>query len=90
MFNGFLNICVGFGMGATIAIYLVGEISGANLNPAASLALCIIGRLEWVAFPVYCLGKCLKIILSQEKSHLVIAGYVLFQTIVYCIQKSYM
>ncbi|XP_048212833.1 aquaporin-10 isoform X1 [Perognathus longimembris pacificus] len=46
-------------LSVTIAIYVAGNVSGAHLNPAVSLALCLVGRFPWAKFPIYCVVQLL-------------------------------
>ena len=45
--GGWLLICLAWGMGVTLAIYAVGNISGAHINPAVSLSFAFIGKFPW-------------------------------------------
>jgi len=54
---GWLAICIAWGLAVTMAIYAVGEFSGAHLNPAITIALAIIGDFEWALVPGYCVAQ---------------------------------
>ncbi|KAM6039308.1 aquaporin-10 [Chlamydotis macqueenii] len=50
------NILAAYLAGAlavTVAIYTAGGVSGAHLNPAFSLAVCLVGRFPWWKFPIF-------------------------------------
>jgi aquaporin Z len=50
---GLFGVAVTFGGLVTAMIYLLGEISGTNINPAVTLALALNGDLKWSAVPLY-------------------------------------
>lgn len=54
---GWLTIVVGWGLAVTIAIYAVGQVSGAHLNPALTIALASVGSFSWSLVPGYCLAQ---------------------------------
>lgn len=50
-----LAIVVAWGLAVTFAIYAVGNISGAHINPAVTLSLALAGAFEWSLVPGYIL-----------------------------------
>jgi glycerol uptake facilitator protein len=54
---GWLTIVFGWGLAVTLAIYAVGRISGAHLNPALTIALWAAGDFEASQVPGYVLGQ---------------------------------
>ena len=54
---GWLTIVFGWGLAVTLAIYAVGRISGAHLNPALTIALWAAGDFEASHVPGYILGQ---------------------------------
>ena len=51
--SGWIVITVGWGVAVTIAVYAVGRISGAHLNPAVTIALAAIGSFPWPSVAGY-------------------------------------
>jgi len=56
---GWLVIVIGWGLAVALAIYAVGSISGAHLNPAVTIALAYSGSFEWNQVPMYVLAQLL-------------------------------
>lgn len=57
--GGWLLICIAWGLAVTIAIYAVGNISGAHINPAVSLSFAMIGKFPWQKVPGYMAAQLL-------------------------------
>ena len=51
--GGWIVITAGWAFAVTIAVYCVGSISGAHLNPAVTIGLATIGTFEWARVPMY-------------------------------------
>ena len=47
------GVALMWGMAVVFAIYIVGAISGAHLNPAVTLAMASLGKLPWGKVPTY-------------------------------------
>lgn len=50
-------VTVGWGLGVALAIYGIGSISGAHINPAVTLAFAAQGAFPWSDVPFYILGQ---------------------------------
>ncbi|XP_020847086.1 aquaporin-10 [Phascolarctos cinereus] len=57
--GNFFTIFLAGAMAVVIGIYVAGNVSGAHLNPAFSLSLCLTGRLPWAKLPIYILVQLL-------------------------------
>ncbi len=54
---GWLAVVIGWGLAVTLAIYAVGQFSGAHINPAVTLALAYSGSFSWALVPGYCFAQ---------------------------------
>jgi glycerol uptake facilitator protein len=51
--SGWMVIATGWGVAVAIAVYSVGRISGAHINPAVTVGLASIGSFPWAEVPGY-------------------------------------
>lgn len=54
---GWMAITWAWGMAVALAVYMVGGVSGAHINPAVSVALAVTGGIGWAEVPVYVAGQ---------------------------------
>jgi glycerol uptake facilitator protein len=57
--SGWIVITFGWGMAVAMAVYCVGQFSGAHLNPAVTLGFATIDVVEWDQVPKYLGGEFL-------------------------------
>jgi len=57
--GGWVVITLGWGLAVAIAVYAVGRLSGAHINPAVTLSLASIGAFEWAQVPGYIIAQML-------------------------------
>lgn len=55
--GGWIVITVGWGVAVAMAVYAVGRISGAHLNPAVTIGLAVIGSFSWGEVPGYIVAQ---------------------------------
>jgi len=55
--SGWIVITVGWGVAVAMAVYAVGRISGAHLNPAVTIGLAAIGSFPWAQVPGYIVAQ---------------------------------
>src|SRR5579863_1986654 len=55
--SGWMVITTGWALAVAMAVYAVGRISGAHINPAVTLSLAVTGKLAWAEVPLYLGGQ---------------------------------
>ena len=59
VFSSLLEVALIWGLGVAIAIFITRNSCPAHLNPAVSLAMCLLQKLSWKKLPVYMLAQTL-------------------------------
>jgi glycerol uptake facilitator protein len=57
--SGWIVITFGWGMAVAVAVYCVGQFSGAHINPAVTIGLASIGAFDWAQVPGYIIAQFL-------------------------------
>lgn len=57
--SGWIVITTGWALAVALAVYAVGRVSGAHINPAVTLSLAAVGKISWTLVPRYLAGQML-------------------------------
>lgn len=68
--SGWIVITIGWALAVTFAVYAVGHLSGAHLNPAVTLSLAATGQFEWAKVGTYLAGQMLGAMLGAALVYL--------------------
>ena len=66
---GHAGIALTFGLVVVAMIYTFGDVSGAHLNPAVTLAFAVAGRFPWRDVPGYLAAQTVGALLASELLH---------------------
>ena len=55
--GGWIVITLAWGLGVAMAVYAVGDISGAHINPAVTVGLAAVGDFAWADVPGYVIAQ---------------------------------
>lgn len=69
-----ISVSLAFGLAVMTMGYAIGHISGAHLNPAVSLGLCVAGRMPARALPAYVVAQVLGAICASGLLFVMIGG----------------
>lgn len=61
---GHVGVATTWGLVVMIMIYAIGDLSGAHINPAVSVAFAVAGRSRWPDAIAYCFAQCLGALLG--------------------------
>ncbi|PPA71981.1 MIP/aquaporin family protein [Jeotgalibacillus proteolyticus] len=64
--GGWIVIAFGWGLGVAMAVYAVGQFSGAHLNPAVTLGLAFNGDFPWNEVPSYVIAQMIGAIIGAS------------------------
>ena len=56
---GWMVVATAWGLAVAMAVYAVGRISGAHINPAVTIGLASIGAFPWALVPGYVVSQIL-------------------------------
>ena len=70
-----LGVAACFGLVVMAMIYAVGEVSGAHLNPAVTMAFALAKRFSWRFVPGYVGSQCAAAILASLAVHLLMGNH---------------
>jgi len=62
---GHIGIAATFGLVVMAMIQIFGDVSGAQFNPAVSLAFAVAGKLTWARLPGYVVAQCVGALLAS-------------------------
>lgn len=62
--GGWVVITIAWGLAVAMAVYAVGDISDAHLNPALTIGLAVIGDFPWADVPMYILAQMIGAIIG--------------------------
>jgi glycerol uptake facilitator protein len=57
--SGWVVITLGWGMAVAVAVYCVGQFSGAHINPAVTIGFAVSGQFDWAQVPGYIIAQLL-------------------------------
>lgn len=73
---GWMVIATGWGFAVAIAVYCVGWVSGAHINPAVTIGLAVGGYFEWALVPGYIIGQFLGAMVGAALAYLMFKNHM--------------
>lgn len=92
--SGWIVITTGWGFAVTIAVYIVGWVSGGHINPAVTFGLALVHKTPWALVPCYMIGQILGamvgalLVYLTYYSHFAKTENVAYKLLVFCTKPA--
>ena len=74
--SGLWQVAIVWGVSIMLAVYVVGAVSGAHINPAITIALAFWGRFQWRLVPAYIVAQLAGAMIAAAALFFIFGGFL--------------